>query len=184
MPVLKIPLSKKVGGMILLDNKRWYSDGCLKKAYNENLASDVLYKMSVLGELERNRIFGINYYRTTALWPDYLRQSPKIEYTFNYECAEFLVNNLFTELRVISPIIPSSEFIFGDRPGMFRSRRNKYTGWIELYNNSEITWTTRGDFMLKNNISSQSTLYREMKTGSIVSMDFLGKKNILFYKTI
>ena len=183
MPILKIPLNSRVKGMIFLDSTPWYNEPTFIAAYRANLRSNQICEMVTSGKMLKIRVFGINYYRIGPYWPDRLLQKPISIYRSVNAGVSMDVNADIAALRVILPVPKDACWIFGNRPGMVKFN-GAWTNWYDLYNHRALIWMTRLEFMKLNGITYTPTLYRGLKSGLYVSMDFLGHKNVLFCKTV
>jgi len=183
MPILKIPLSPQVKGMILLDSKPLYTMPALKLAYKTPSEKIILPRDSVL----RKNILGENYYRIGPSWPDELRQAPTALYEKSayLEDNEYVVFNIHKDLNkvvLISIQLSIPDHIIRNRPGMFRKKGGGVITWNELYNQKGVVLYTLAGYLTSHKISNSSTVYAGIKHGSIVSMDFMGVNNALFAK--
>jgi hypothetical protein len=183
MPILKIPLNSRVKGMIFLDSTPWYNEPTFIAAYRANLRSNQICEMVTSGKMLKIRVFGINYYRIGPYWPDRLLQKPISIYRSVNAGVSMDVNADIAALRVILPVPKDACWIFGNRPGMVKFN-GAWTNWYDLYNHRALIWMTRLEFMKLNGITYTAQLYRGLKSGLYVSMDFLGQKNVLFCKAI
>lgn len=169
--------------MILLDSIPWYDEPTLIIAYNVTLRSNQIYEMVASGKMLKIRVFGVNYYRIGPYWPDRLPQKPISLYRSVNDGISLEVSADFTSLRIILPVPKEACWIFGNRPGMVKFV-GVWINWYDLYNRRDLIWMTRMEFMRLNGITYTTQLYRGLKSGLYVSMDFLGHKNVLFCKTV
>ena len=152
-------------------------------AYNVALRSNQICEMVASDKMLKIRVFGVNYYRIGPYWPDRLSQKPISIYRSVNDGISLEVSADFTSLRIILPVPKEACWIFGNRPGMVKFN-GAWTNWYDLYNHRALIWITRLEFMRLNGITYTTQLYRGLKSGLYVSMDFLGQKNVLFCKAI
>ena len=178
MPILKIPISERFRGVIIIDSTYWHTEESFKTLFHVNFPKDVFYKMAVNDQLIRFRLFGTNYYRIGPTWSDGLRQESGI--TDIGDCVCFEVDD--GSLKLTSLVPDGGLRIFGNRRGMLKIKGKWIESWSIIYRDRDLTWRTMANYLNFFGIKNPSTVYAGLKTGRIASMDFLGKKNILYTK--
>ena len=183
MPILKIPINSQTKGVIILDSIQWYSESAFIAAYVAKLRSNQICEMAASGKMLKIRVFGTNYYRIGPYWPDRLAQKPISLYRSVAAGVSMAINADITSLSIILPVPKEACWIFGNRPGMVKFG-GVWTNWYDLYNRRGLIWMTRLEFMSLNGITYTAQLYRGLRSGLYLSMDFLGNKNALFCKSV
>lgn len=187
MPILKIPFNKSVKGLIFIDNTSWYTKECLKKAFNIKCQDGVFYTYLANGAFDKINIFGINYYKQGQMWPDVFNQMPKEKYMTAYlappdEFVKVELSDDFESMRLTATVSPHMYWIFGVRPGLCKCEFGRWMSWEDIYNNTDTEWLSKSEYMTQKGITSQSTLYRGIKSRKIITMDFMGRKNSLYVR--